>query len=319
MNILLLLVLFVISPCRSQDPEPDFSDIDTLVDSLYEVISGPAGERDWELFRSLFHEKALIGHPMATPGGENSFSFFTPEDYIDRNGPLMKTRAFYEEELGRSVHIYGGIAEVFSGYRFELHDQGRKIIQRGVNSFHLVWDNGRWYVSQLIFQPETPGSPLPEEVMEPDMVRKLKQEPKTTTIYFVRHAEKQDDGTEDPPLSPKGKERARNLARFLADREVDLVFSTPFKRTMRTAEPLSRQIGKETLVYDPGDPGALTRIINDHVGETLLVVGHSNTIPMMINTLAKQQKVQPLSEKDYGRLFQVSFSPETFELKEYTF
>ncbi|GAB4510279.1 MAG: hypothetical protein Tsb004_12820 [Allomuricauda sp.] len=155
-----LSLLFLISiSSYAQEPTTDFSKIDNVVNTLYNVISGPAGERDWSLFRSLFHEKALMGSTGFTREGNRAFGYFTPEGYIERNAPFFKERGFYEEELERITNKYGGIAQVFTSYQFRFEEKG-EVVQRGVNSIQLIYEKDRWYITQLFWEGESEKVPL---------------------------------------------------------------------------------------------------------------------------------------------------------------
>ncbi len=155
--LILLLFCFAID-LQAQEKQAQFSEIDELIETVYSVISGPKGERDWSLFQSLFHEKAIMGMTLEQKG-EAFFKAISPEEYIKMNSPMFKDRAFYEVEIDRKVNKYGGVAQVFSSYQFGFEKD--KFIQKGINSFQLVFADGRWYITQLIWQPETPELPLP--------------------------------------------------------------------------------------------------------------------------------------------------------------
>lgn len=105
-----------------------------------------------------------------------------------------------------------------------------------------------------------------------------------TTVVVVRHAEKWiESGNSDPMLTADGTERALALAHALKDMPIEAVYSSDFKRTRATADPTSRQAGLETILYDPHDSDGLRdAILKDHGGGTVLVVGHSNTVPALL-------------------------------------
>lgn len=128
----------------------------------------------------------------------------------------------------------------------------------------------------------------------------------TTTLILVRHAEKAEDGTSDPVLTPLGRARAQRLAAMLAPAGVSAVYSTPYKRTRLTAQPLAEQEEINLKNYDPRDSNFPSELIRQHPGETILVVGHSNTIPMMVNTLTGSTTYEQLEETEYDKLFVVS-------------
>ena len=133
----------------------------------------------------------------------------------------------------------------------------------------------------------------------------------TTTMIFVRHAEKDTLATEDPGLTPAGKRRAAELARQLVDADVvagvDAIYSTPFKRTLETAEPVAEALGLEINHYDPDDNEAvLATILKNHKGKIVLVVGHSNTVPTLMADLGASKKAPPIAEFEYDNIYVVS-------------
>lgn len=112
-----------------------------------------------------------------------------------------------------------------------------------------------------------------------------------TTVLLVRHAEKNAHAPGgDAGLSMKGMQRARELARALRDAGVDAVYASQFPRARLTAEPLARALADSVRVYDANDLEALAaRIRSGHRGQTVLVVGHSDTVAQTIECLTGQR------------------------------
>ena len=138
----------------------DVASIEALIKATYEVISGPAGQRNWNRFYSLFLPDAQMGSMAPAAEGQSVFRAITPQGYQKSSGPFFMKNGFYEEELKKNVRQFGNIASVESSYQFRFSPQG-KIEQRGVNYFTLVKSNGRWWISSLIWQNEDPNLPLP--------------------------------------------------------------------------------------------------------------------------------------------------------------
>jgi 2,3-bisphosphoglycerate-dependent phosphoglycerate mutase len=133
----------------------------------------------------------------------------------------------------------------------------------------------------------------------------------TTTIIFVRHAEKATQPADDPGLSEAGKRRVRELTRQLKDADVvagiDAVYSTPFRRTQETAQPIADALDLPINTYDPSDTEAvLERILKEHKGKIILVVAHSNTVPVLIANLGASKKVPPIQEDEYDNIYIIS-------------
>lgn len=120
-------------------------------------------------------------------------------------------------------------------------------------------------------------------------------------VYLVRHAERAEDGTEDPPISEAGEARARLVARMLQDAGITHVYSTNYQRTRATASPTATQLGLEIEPYAPRDLAALARRLLGTPGRHL-VVGHSNTTPALVRELGGDPG-EPIQESEYDRLY----------------
>ena len=111
-----------------------------------------------------------------------------------------------------------------------------------------------------------------------------------TTFYLIRHAEKiRDDKSENnPDLNEKGVLRAQNWKNYFSDKEISKIYSTNYKRTLKTVYPLAIENGLETLVYSASDI-KYDNFIKLNTGENTLVVGHSDTIPGFVNNLINDE------------------------------
>lgn len=135
-------------------------------------------------------------------------------------------------------------------------------------------------------------------------------QPGTTTILIVRHAEKASDA-EDSPLTDAGHARAQALVRVAEDAGVKVIYSTQFQRNRDTAKPLSERLGVSITEVPvnlpaPGDYGKTLakEILEKHVGQTVLVVGHGNTIASIVEAfIGRAPKIDPI---EYHDLFIVS-------------
>lgn len=141
----------------------DVNSVDAIIKATYSVLSGPAGPRDWNRFRSLFLPEAEMGAIVNTSGGKKLFQSVTPENYQKSNAPFFAKSGFYEEELRRNVQQYGNVASVQSSYQFRFVPGGR-VEKRGVHYFTLVKSDGRWWIANLSWQDEEKDLPLPEEL-----------------------------------------------------------------------------------------------------------------------------------------------------------
>ena len=134
----------------------------------------------------------------------------------------------------------------------------------------------------------------------------------TTTVILVRHAETAAVTGEgrDPELAAAGSERAAELIHVLGEVDISAVYSTPFKRTRNTAQPIADHLGVEVQVIEPtatfvADMAKILR--TDHEGEVVLVVSHSNTVPAIIDALGGGPYEQ-LGHDEYDDLFVVTIS-----------
>lgn len=138
----------------------DVSSPQAVVAALYAVLSGPAGQRDWDRFRSLFLPGALIQAAAPGRGGGVRMIKLTVEEYIRQDDGYYRRNDFYEHELGQRVERYGNIAQVFSAYEL-LHAPGGAAFQRGIEGCNLIFDGQRWWFVNLLDETETPSNPLP--------------------------------------------------------------------------------------------------------------------------------------------------------------
>ena len=136
------------------------------------------------------------------------------------------------------------------------------------------------------------------------------------TIIIVRHAEKVDD-SHNPQLSPKGKMRAQALVRHLQDVGINAVYSTGYIRTIDTVSPLAKTLGLSVSLEPVHDINAfsdsaitryhealVTQLQRVHKDDVVLIVGHSNSLPGLLQTLGHPELIAIASE-EYDNLFVV--------------
>ena len=126
-----------------------------------------------------------------------------------------------------------------------------------------------------------------------------------SVIFVVRHADRVP-GLDS--LTDAGRVRAQDLARFLADADLDSVFTTDVARTRATAAPAAARIGVSVATYAPNEHAQLaTRLTRP--GLRSLVVGHSNTVPELVRALGADPG-PPIREADeFDRLYVVTVVP----------
>lgn len=131
-----------------------------------------------------------------------------------------------------------------------------------------------------------------------------------TTVYIVRHAEKATDHPTDPELSTVGYARADSLGQQLRDAGINVIITTHLKRTGLTARPLAQLRGITPEIVRAGNPTAahidsVVAAVRRHVGGTILVVGHSNTVGHIAAKLSGEQ-IGDLCDSEYSNLFIIS-------------
>lgn len=131
-----------------------------------------------------------------------------------------------------------------------------------------------------------------------------------TTIVVVRHAEKSTDDPRDPSISAVGWERAAALSETLKDAGVGAIYSTQLKRTRQTAEPLAKKLGLTIIERSATTPAVdLAReILANQAGKTILIVGHSNTVPQIVQAFGRKV-IPPIQDSEYDHLFIVTLAP----------
>jgi broad specificity phosphatase PhoE len=134
-------------------------------------------------------------------------------------------------------------------------------------------------------------------------------------VFVVRHGEKVS--SDDQRLSEAGKARGQRLAKMLADAGIAAVYSTDTERTLGTARPLAEARRLRVSVYD--EPAALAeKVRNEHAGESVLVVGHSNTVPEILKAFGCAEPVT-IAAGEYDNLFLIvrdaSGSPALLRLR----
>jgi phosphohistidine phosphatase SixA len=128
-------------------------------------------------------------------------------------------------------------------------------------------------------------------------------------IVVVRHAEKADNGTQDPDLTEAGRARAEALAETLARSKIGGLIATQYQRTQKTLSALAHRHNLDITVVpaESGEIEAHIEAIAEKAREAdtdglLVIAGHSNTVGLIVEALAGDV-VSPIDESEYDRLF----------------
>jgi hypothetical protein len=141
----------------------DVKSIDSILTALYGVISGPAGERDWGRFRSLFLPQARLTAATKNADGSSRVRPMGVEDYAKGAGSYFLQHAFFESPIVNRVETFGNITQVFSSYE-SRHAAGEAPFARGINSIQLLNDGTRWWIVSILWDEERADNPLPKEL-----------------------------------------------------------------------------------------------------------------------------------------------------------
>jgi len=130
---------------------------------------------------------------------------------------------------------------------------------------------------------------------------------KTTTYFLIRHAEKvrENPADKNPDLNERGFQRAENWEKVLKHISFDAIYSTDYKRTLKTAAPIAEKSNLEIKLYNPSKVDfELFQLEN--TGKNVLIVGHSNSVPQFVNGLINQQKYQEMNDDEFSHLYIVT-------------
>jgi broad specificity phosphatase PhoE len=141
-----------------------------------------------------------------------------------------------------------------------------------------------------------------------------------TTIVLVRHAEKNiEPNNPNPSLSADGNARSQTLLHVLGESNIKAIYTSQFLRTQQTAQPLAERLSLTATQVDAKDTrGLVNQALANHRGEVVLIVGHTNTIPQIIEALGGGT-IPEIPETQYDNLFVVTLKrfgkPQVVKLK----
>lgn len=150
---------------------------------------------------------------------------------------------------------------------------------------------------------ETSESPKSETISEVPAINQ------NATYYLVRHAEKvrTDPKDSDPALNIDGLMRAKRWAAYFEPIKIDAIYVTKYMRTKQTISLIAQQKQVSPLRYDPNTiySDAFLKQTN---GKTVLIAGHSNTTPQLVNQLIGKEKYEEMDDSDNSTLFKVTIN-----------
>lgn len=127
-------------------------------------------------------------------------------------------------------------------------------------------------------------------------------EPDLTTVYALRHAEKESGG-DDPGLTEAGRARAEALATAMGEVTLHAIYATDKRRTQETVEPTAQDHGLPVQVAEDPEEGLALTILEEHHEQTVMHCGHSYTLPDFFDALGWEDAPDAIDSDQYGDLW----------------
>lgn len=126
-------------------------------------------------------------------------------------------------------------------------------------------------------------------------------------FFLIRHAEKDRTNSENnnPKLNEIGKERSLKWSEVFKNIELDKIYSTNYYRTIETVTPISKKLNLDITLYSPSKIN-YKNFISKNIGNKVLVVGHSNTIPGFVNSLINEKVYDQINDLNNSNLYIVT-------------
>jgi hypothetical protein len=132
--------------------------------TFYQTLSGSAGRpRDWDRFRYLFHPSAIITSATNDKNGKAVFNTMNVEQFIKYFDATHTSKGMYYEQMAHKVQSFGNIRQVFSTFRARRSLNDTKNLERGIQSFQLLYDGRRLWILSVVWDTESKDNPIPAE------------------------------------------------------------------------------------------------------------------------------------------------------------
>ena len=163
--ILLTVTLSSFGQTNETNPTEAVKTIDGIINESLKIITGERGiNRDWEAYRNLFTPNAQLTVLNHGKNGENKFKTFSLEEFVRIGMKFYENDGFIEYELTKTVDEYNGIAHAFQSY----YAKELEIEERGINSYQLLHDGKRWWITSILWTNDRNGVQLPNEYLKKD-------------------------------------------------------------------------------------------------------------------------------------------------------
>ena len=135
----------------------DEAAIGKVLDELYDIISGPAGPRDWSRQKAIFHDESRQMRTWIEADGSAAIKIMGRDAYAADTTPYFAENAFYEIETARRINIFGNMAHAWSIYEARRSPDAADLDRRGINSIQLYKDADGWKVMSMVWDNEPEG------------------------------------------------------------------------------------------------------------------------------------------------------------------
>jgi len=136
------------------------AEFQVLTRQLYEVISTPHDQRDWDAIRPLFHPRATMVRTGLDETGQSFALAMSHDEYIANATELLEGVQFNEIELRQEATVFGNVARLASVYQYSYQSETANDSGRGVNFFNLINEGDGWKIMNMVWDNERPGVSL---------------------------------------------------------------------------------------------------------------------------------------------------------------
>ena len=127
---------------------------------LYEIVSTPGPNKDWEAERAHYHPAARLVRTGLNEDGSSFAEVMSLDEFIENADELLANVEFSETEIGHEARIFGNVAQVASFYEKTFKSDSEEIHGRGVNFFNFINDGSNWLIMSIVWDNEREGLSL---------------------------------------------------------------------------------------------------------------------------------------------------------------
>lgn len=151
---------------NAKSQELNYQTPQDLIEYTYELMTFSAGDKpDWDIIKDLFIEDAII----VLRSSRTDMSIMDRDGFIDlwlRDYEAgLKETGITEEKIIDRYELIGDIATCYVIYAVSIPDKDYPT-QYGIDCFHLLKQNGRWYITSIVNEVLRPGVEPPQNMKE---------------------------------------------------------------------------------------------------------------------------------------------------------